>query len=744
MKPSPSRLFQLVLPALLAGPLLGQGHELVPLASAPDRGLAGLHHVDGELWAGGDAYKARLDERGVDVTAMLGREAERSLPLRLELAGFRRGDGALIDAGPGAAPELAGDLRAERERLEVRERYDVGSEGIELSYVFDRIPAGAGDLAVRLDVATDLGLPAPGEYAGGLRFVAPNGGGLEIGAVLGIDAAGQQAAGSLIFDGAALELRLPGDFVATAEAPLIVDPVISSIFDLTAGVDHRDPALSYDETTGYYLCAWRRWYALDDGDIWAQRLDEDGAPVGFTLFLEPSIPDSSDLPAIGNAADTDQFFVVWQEDATTQGLNIYGRSVRASDGFVSKRVTVAASFDDDERPDVSNSTFDNRVLVVWEQEFEGIKGRTVELPSSGTPVLYSTTTYYGSPNAHRPSISKSTDSIGFQLLTWEQFYSTPAPGDHDILGMVVSNIGSTLSGTLTIAGQIGPDETRARSDGDGHSWLVTYGVGETLTTLFDDLYCASVIEDAFGFRTDQTGILIDNQENTSEKFSRVASTGDEYVVAYLGRPSGFGDLRVVLKTFDGFCGHCGDISELDQSYVSLGGEFGLASQRSGSGSAVPSDEAMVIYSSWTSPGSGGQLQGAVWRTEAGEYIILSTGCGGPETIAPCANAGNENFAIRIEGADPFEQAWMLLGMDSYNQVCGAKCSLVVNPFTGYVVGPVATDDVGRAAIPLPLPDSASVVGLSFRAQWAITPMAGGGTCPELGVNLSEGLLLTIE
>ena len=385
------------------------------------------------------------------------------------------------------------------------------------------------------------------------------------------------------------------------------------------------------------------------------------------------------------------------------------------------------------------------MLVVWERENAGIYGRSVQVPSFGDPGGGTTHSYYASSNAHRPSLSASTDSIGFHLLVWQQFYSTPAPGDHDLLGQVVSTLGSSIGGVLTIAGLVGPDEVNPQLDGDGHSWLIAYGEGDSLFTLDHSLRCASVVDSGLGFVVDRTGVLIDDQPGVDERYGRVAHTGDAYVLAYLGREPGAATLSVLLKTVDAFCGDCGDLEVLDQGYASLGAEFALASQRSGTGSAVPPHEALVAYSSWTAPGSGGQIQGAIWRTEAGAYTYISTGCSSGYSLAPCAMAGNANFAHRLAGADPFRDSWLVLGLEPGGVACGiSKCNLAVDPFSASVVSAGLTDSLGRNAVFTPLPDSPALVGLSFREQWAYTPPVGSGTCPDLGVHLSDGLLVTIE
>lgn len=741
------------LPALLS-PLvalpLAAGGDPLPLDSAPvATGIAEVLEVDGELWAVGDAYKARFDAHGITYVPALGKDAPRSLTLDLGLAKVHRGAAGLPLAGPVAA-ERTDDgttLRVERDRGVLVERYGVSPEGLELSYLLHELPPGAGDLVVTLTVDTELAHPAAGRSATGLAFRGDGGVEVRVGAVTAIDAAGRTGAGELAFGAGQLSLVVPAGFLDGAELPLLVDPLISTA-GVTATTDHRAPDVAYDATTDTYFATWQRWYSSTDSDIWAQRLDATGAPTGGVYSLEISIPRSGVLPCVGNVADSDRFLVCWQEQDPVTGWDIVCRAVGAFGGAASGAVTLASGFNDEEWPDVNSAIVGDDLIVVWEEENTGVRGRSVQVGPTGNPIGGATFLYSANPDDSRPAISDSTDSIGDHLIVWQRWFTTPAPGDHDLFGQRVNRFGVALGSTIYVDGLIGPDEHEPAVDGDGNRWLVAYERDPVWASLDGAVYCVAVFASGGQLFVENPATYLDDVPGVDEGAPTVAFTGEEHVVAYTSRSFVDTDLTIRVRTVDPWCGDCNDFAAIEGPHVTIGTPLGIASKFSGGVPVSSSREAVVVFSTHASFVSGGQIESARWDAEVGGKVIIGTSCSGSQAIAPCPIVGNATFTHRLIGSDPSVSSWLLLGQDPGPFVCGGggpgSCYLALDPFTALIVSAGSTDAFGRAEVTTPLPDAAALVGLTFREQWATLPTAGGGVCPDLGVNLSQALEVTLE
>ena len=110
--------------------------------------------------------------------------------------------------------------------------------------MLDALPPGSGDLVVRGRIVTDLACATPDVKVDSLAFEvpgAPHLGGIAIGEVTGIDAAGERAAGWMRCDGDTLDLVLPASFVDGARLPLVLDPLISTAGTVQVGGDPKRP-----------------------------------------------------------------------------------------------------------------------------------------------------------------------------------------------------------------------------------------------------------------------------------------------------------------------------------------------------------------------------------------------------------------------------------------------------------------------------------------------------------------------
>ncbi|TAJ23448.1 MAG: hypothetical protein EPO68_03120, partial [Planctomycetota bacterium] len=401
---------------------------------------AGMQWSDGELWAAGATYKARFDAHGPMIVPPLGKDAPRSLPLWLDLHSIARGGALLLDASAPVAPVQQGLVAVYEHGAGIRERYEARVEGLEQSFVIDALPAGAGDLVVRVGFTSELVARADGA---GLFFDDGRGLGLRMGGVTGIDANGVQCAGTVALANGAIELRLPASFVASAAFPLIVDPLVGGQVNVYSADDSADADASYDLSFNDHLVVFERQWSATDVDVYGQRVSATGALVGTTILFETTIANVAFDPAVGNCNESNKWLCVWQQDDGGDD-NIIGRGCNASDGTLGSAFTIAGTTANEIDPDVGGEEalgFDE-VMVVWDGD--GIRAARVTLPVSGGSSLATTHTITTDVDDTAPKITNSGGAPGRYVVAFERFFSTPAPGDNDVHVAVISYTGTIL------------------------------------------------------------------------------------------------------------------------------------------------------------------------------------------------------------------------------------------------------------------------------------------------------------
>ena len=185
-----------------------------------------------QLRGDGPAYRAWYSSAGFRFEPALGEAVASLQHLSLTVLSVQRGERTVVTMPSFVAPQPQDRTAVYAHGPGVAERYEVCEDGVALSWLFDERPEGTGDLVVRYSLQTTLPAAERSE-AGGLSFASPQYGGVAIGTVTGIDAAGKSVAGNLEFHDGVLELSLPAAFVDTATYPLLLDPLIGTTIGLS-------------------------------------------------------------------------------------------------------------------------------------------------------------------------------------------------------------------------------------------------------------------------------------------------------------------------------------------------------------------------------------------------------------------------------------------------------------------------------------------------------------------------------
>jgi hypothetical protein len=380
---------------------------------------------DGSLWARGERYKVHFRGDGVDYVPFLGSGAPRNYPIRFRLRAAEVGGEALaLEAAAG--PQVTGS-RVTLDRGALVERYDLALGSVEQSFDVPRV-AHSGDLVLRIAVETELATEPDGT---GLRFTSSLGH-VSYAQARAVDARGRSLDLTLRAVQGEVELRVPAPFLAAADWPLCVDPVISTYPIDLSPADCFLPDLAFEAGSSTWRAVYEEVYSATDHDIVTYHFSYGG-------LWNPILRDYVDFttaycaePRIAANRQASTFLVVFTRGRPGLDLRvIQGRLTPAG------ATSFGAVFDvqsgtgyDLHAPDVGGDpalVTPTNYLVVWQREYSAtdtdVHARLVS--SSGAPL----TAFYIDDSAGTrdaaPRVSKTNghlSSYGFQRwnVAWER------------------------------------------------------------------------------------------------------------------------------------------------------------------------------------------------------------------------------------------------------------------------------------------------------------------------------------
>lgn len=413
---------------------------------------------DGTLWALGTTWKASFDGATCTFVPFFGSTAPHNWPLSLRLASVHSGTTGL--ALQAHAAQRSGD-RILFERGACREQFDLQPTSVEQSWLFAELPTREA-LRLVLEQTTDL----RGEDLGAdLAFHCALGT-VQYGHAVAIDARGERCALELDCREGHIELVVPATFLATAQLPLLVDPVLT-VVPLASTTSYQGQSdLAFDYTTQEFLCVWQRSFSQTDQDLFAQRLGLDQTLVGTPFSLDFTSV-SWAKPRVANNGNSDNFLVV--AECSNGGVSpfwvggrIYGNSTGALAQLTLERTGTGGSLSGDcSNPDVGGDPLElgpSYFTVVWEREFStsdhDIVMRQVT-PAGALRASFPTIVDSSFSYESRPSISKSNGysyANNFASQYWTIAYQrTFNIGDEDIRASQITWDGQFVSGTTNFS-----------------------------------------------------------------------------------------------------------------------------------------------------------------------------------------------------------------------------------------------------------------------------------------------------
>ncbi|MEM7200730.1 MAG: hypothetical protein AAF628_10715 [Planctomycetota bacterium] len=649
--------------------------------------VTGLNDVRGTPMAVGPGYLAAF--RGAALDLQLARADQPVGHLELELRDVRRGGAALPLAEPTVHYD---DRRLEYRRGALTERYAVQTAGVEQSFTLTRLPAGAGDLVVRLTLTTDLALVE--HSADGVTFD-----GARIGAVTAIDAAGARVAGSLRLEGNTLELRVPSRFVDRAALPLLIDPLIGPTASFASPFRDQEYDLAYDETEDLYLVVWRREPAGGGPTSYhGQRIGADGSFVGSGITFGTAT--SSPEIRVVNVNGADSFVVgVGQQlglvtvDAATGSLSPWAQS------FGMWNWSLAG----DARPTGTRAIFvDNASAlssVLW----------ALDVQAGQAPLVARAKIEPGSLGI-RTALASTGGADGRYLVA--QTNGALRVIDEDLNVLDTRQVPGLVFGAEHLV------------DGDGERWVIAD------ETAGGDIWARSLSWDRLVGQLQVGPEIVLTSSATGEEVDTVAWAGASALIGYR-RANG-----AYLGSVDPVA--CADCEGEFLLTEGLRGPFDpVAVGTPFSGSLTGGPTALVILEH-PEPR---QTLIARFRIEDGAVQDLGGGCGaGGDASATCARYDNGLFYHRLAHTTPAAPVALILGAVATPIACG-PCRLWPS-LTGGAVIATASSPTGTAQVLTPLPGNPALIGGTLFDQWAT--LRPGGACRFGDIDLSNALSVTIE
>jgi hypothetical protein len=693
--------------------LLPAQHVHSPEANAIAN-LAGVTtDPDGTPWAVGPDYKAALRPGGIDFVPALPKAPHNRI-WSLRLQRITRGTELLHAAATGGsapAPRWQGQ-DVSYDRSGIVEHYRVAPRGLELSFVFADRPAGDGDLVVRCAVAGGL---SPETLADGtLRFGDGEFGGVHVGHVTGIDAAGERCRGGIAVVDGQLELRLPDAFVDRAQFPLVLDPWLSTASLVPQGggndsfVQGVTGGAQYATFTTWVFC---RTFSASDSDVYVVNSNSPSLLLGFanSASLVETAPVCACTAAIWQP-------VVWQEGPTANGpWTVKVRPFFVSQGLPLQPVTTVAAVG--ERVSVS-SRLDSigiaSALISYVEPGVGLQVRSYTAPTTLGAVQTVVPTTGGEAIRGTPRLTNTYGNNAVAGLIYEIAPAiAPNLGTLNVLALNLQ--GQTVgSANLVVANGANFDPAIA---GNGSHFLAAY-------TRFGQLQQVRLNWSG----TALTAFPATQFDTVPGKRPSMSWCGDRYLVAWGRSTATVGDDEIVIGDYlpDG------SLLRPLQTLPTVA----QPNQREPSvisGWACNGDPLRAIVC-WSETPVGGGSGTACTRTfltmQGGTPVNLGGSCLGNSctSLLPCGYTqgafapGNQTFQIRLQYQDQ-TAPFALLNLSDSSQApigCG-PCNLMLP-----LVTQVVPNAPGELSYTWALPFNYSLVGFQLEFQWV---MFGTTTSP---------------
>lgn len=702
---------------------------------------------DQELWVAARDYKASFhDGFRLHVAPQGAAAPARTFAFRttaVQVAGERRPLRAVH-------ARIASPDRCEYDLGPVLEAYDLRDDGVEQTFVLRQAPGG--DLEITGTITTDL-WSEPMQGHGAVELRAPGGGGLRYGAVTVVDGNGASLPIQTDWRGDHVVLRVPGDWLASAKYPVVIDPLLSPLtVQGTTGADDRvtHVAIDRDDRSGSRNLGIgiERTFAQGDTDVYFV-LADDGFTNPVVVFSRVTNAPAG-APDLAYVHASNRWVMVWQAGVDGSETCLYHLH-QGGDASVGSQLTqfTSQAGGRQRKPKVSGSrrsfSTSTTALLVREWEPAGTTGDT-----AGTQIWASRLNvasgqeqapfWVGGTNmidVGRPAVNKDSGDGSFVVAY--QYWSGLVVQRWQVAVRRIGQDG-TLSGSVLYTDRTNFQEHLLSPQVDGRDGRFVLGFGTTSSVgnpgKIADIDASTLRAMRFDWADNQgQGVVIGYSDSLVQGASagyRVDSIGHDsdtrshWAVTYRSNVSNSVFLRVL-----GYRG----IARWSETVSTNGARS----------SAVvyddDNDRFAIAYGQAIGTNED-RVRGVRFDYPAQNLpSIYGSGCGqGYMSWFNGFRIGSEFPTVRLIGAPPSGFALLLMSARDADIALAPfglpGCRLLVDPSNGVYVGALGMtiNGGGAAGLTIPLPESLGNADVFF--QWAyVDPNAASGFVTSQGLKV---------
>tara|TARA_R110002072_G_scaffold303063_1_gene492431 strand:- start:8003 stop:10225 length:2223 start_codon:yes stop_codon:yes gene_type:complete len=689
-----------------------------------------------QLRGDGPAYRAWYSPTGMRFEPALGDAVASLQHLSLTVLSVQRGERTVVALPSFAAPRQQDRTVVYAHSDGAQERYEVREDGVALSWLFHQRPEGSGDLVVRYSLQTSLP-EATRSDTDELLFASPQHGGVAIGTVTGIDAAGNSTPGSADLRDGVLELSLPAAFVDAATYPLVLDPVIGPSFGVGGSVFATGtPDVAYDESSDRFLVVWRESFSLGNGDVRARLVNSDGTVQPNVIVIANG--GSGGMPQVANYGTLDRFGVVYHQGGIGQP-GTYFAVVDAYSGAVSHQAQIVTQAlgqprigSEPNAPLGSNRAF----VLVYDDTFGGqILAQHIyfnaadQLVSSGSFVLWNDGAGIA-PTYSQPRISRAAGPDR-KLLVVVRRQSGIGPSE-GVRFREVDTASTVLGAVSSVHNSSQTTSSVPVVDGYAGKWVIAWQQ-QASGSSYPAVWARSVTR---------------NSSGTGYSFGAVATFGgtsglraSDPVVAYApGRTwlayfaiTGLVTQKLLYRAVDsGTCTDCQDVGSINWTP-----QYGLPAIASMTSGGFANGEDMLLAF---------PLVNGIWAQRLRNYGLAGTsaslggGCGGGGTLSysHAPGIGSSGLVGTVSGLSNTALLSVFNLSSALAPLSCGTCQWL--PFQATATAPILA---GSASFAFAIPCLPALIGTQVYTQWTSVDLGAAPCGAYPGLIMSDIVRLTI-
>jgi hypothetical protein len=311
-------------------------------------------------------------------------------------------------------------------------------------------------------------------------------GAVRYGRATAIDARGASVACPTDLADGSVEIRVPASFLASAELPLVIDPVVTTFTIDNSLEDRLVPDVAYEFNNQRYMVCHEETFSANDHDVVVEMRSNTGAYVD-RAYVDMSLSEYWANPSVASNRHYLNYLVVAEVGLPSSGARVIrGRFIFAdltAGGviFVGSGITISDNAETGEKihPDVGSDPrdqTDSYYLIVWERVFSATDHDVHARAIRGDFGAFTGTFYIddsGSTHDRNPSISESCGFSGRHHVAWERRIDVT---NSDIYASELAWDGFiTVPSTPVVTGIAETEHAGVSSILDlGENWLLVY------------------------------------------------------------------------------------------------------------------------------------------------------------------------------------------------------------------------------------------------------------------------------